>query len=98
MRNVTLGLALLLTMSIPLGLSGCGGDNKSVTGTVAGTKDNKPDKPQEEPLVTDAEVAKYVDAQPDSKYSFPEKSSPRQDLISSVKKNLPRAKKYSRVS
>lgn len=74
MRNATLGLALLLTMSIPLSLTGCGGDtSKTVTGTVAGTKDGKPAKPPEEPLVTDAEVAKYVDAQPDSKYSFPEK-------------------------
>lgn len=70
-KNLVLSL-VLVSVFASLGLSGCGGSQEggSTTKTPTGSK---PVKPAEPPLVTEEEIARFVDAEPDPKVTFPEK-------------------------
>ncbi|MDX1986830.1 MAG: hypothetical protein SFV17_09085 [Candidatus Obscuribacter sp.] len=71
-------LALLTPLVIGASLTGCtpsGDDGKQPTSTSTNTSTGTGKQPvsgTEETFATEAEIAKYVEAQPDSKFTFPE--------------------------
>jgi hypothetical protein len=66
----SLAIVAIFTIAVT-SLTACSGGSEPSGGKTS-SKPSKPEAPKEPPLVTDEEISRYVDAEPDTKVAFPE--------------------------